>query len=133
MRLPTIKEEIIDYKHSRVLEPWEFYSEVLKCKITIQTGFIYDHESVPFFKGTSHRGGLLHDYLCRTDSVPVVTKKQAADAYLEILTIQKTPTWRRYGKYIVVLVWRGYFHKHNIEATYEEISGRKERVDKSGS
>ena len=133
MRLETIKEEVITYKYSRLLKPWSFYSEVLDCWIEVPTAFVYDHESVPFFKGTSKRGGLVHDYLSRKNSLPTVTKKQAADAYREIMTFQNNARWRRYGKYLVVLVWPGYFHKHNVLATYEEISGEKENADKSGS
>ena len=126
MKLMTIHEEVIDHKYSRLVRGWSSYSEVLECLIYIPRGFVYDHESVPLFKGTSHRGGLGHDYLCRTDSIPVVTKKQAADVYLEIMTIQGNARWRRYLKYWTVRVWPGYFHKHSVNATYEEISGRKE-------
>ena len=133
MYLPTIKEEVLDYRYSRILEPWSFYSEILGCLLTIPRGFVYDHESVPILKGTSHRGGLGHDYLSRKDSVPCVKKGIAAKVYREIMTAQNKPIWRRRLKYAFVLVWPGYFHKHSVFATYEEITGRKENVDKSGS
>jgi hypothetical protein len=119
----NIKEEIIDYKYSRLLAPYRFKSDVLKCIVTIPKGFVYDHESVPIIKGTSKRGGLIHDYLCRTDSKPVVTKKQAADAYLEVMAKRGNSWWRRYGKYWFVRIWPCYFHKFKVMATYEEIAG----------
>jgi hypothetical protein len=122
----NIKEELIDYKYSRLLAPYQYKSKVLGCTVTVPTGFIYDHESVPIIKGTSHRGGLIHDYLCRIDSKPVVTKKQAADAYLEVMALRGNPWWRRYAKYWVVRFAFGYFHKLKVNATYEEITGRKE-------
>ena len=129
MELSGIFEEVIDYKYSRLMVFWQFKSRVLGEWITVPEGFVYDHESVPLFKGTSHRGGLVHDYLCRIDSRPVVSKKKAADVYLEVMTIQENPRWKRYLKYYAVLIAWGYFHKLKVNATYEEITGRKESAD----
>ena len=76
---------------------------------------------------------MIHDYLCRIDSVPVVAKKQAAEVYYEIMECRdglpdKETTlgavslfFRRWIKYGVVRVWPGYFHKHTVNATYEEM------------
>lgn len=121
----NIQEEILDYKYSRLLGPYRFASKVLDCVVSIPKGFVYDHESIPLIKGTSHRGGLVHDYLCRIDSVPVVTKKQAADVYLEVMKWRGNSFLRRYVKYWAVRIWPGYFHKFTVMATYEEITGRK--------
>jgi hypothetical protein len=67
------------------------------------------------------------------DSVPVVTKKQAADVYLEVMKcrdglpdrysrLSAISLWaRRWIKYGVVRVWPGYFHKHTVAATYDEM------------
>jgi len=119
----TIKEELIDnYKYFRLLAPYRYKSAILGCMITVPKGFVYDKESVPIIKGTSHRGGLIHDYLCRIDSVPVVTKRQAADVYLEVMTFRGNAWLRRYVKYWVVRVAFGYFHKLRVKATYEEIT-----------
>lgn len=121
-----IKETVIDYKYSRLLAPYSFKSRALGCMVTAPKGLVYDHESVPFIKGTSHRGGLIHDYLCRIDSKPVVTKKQAAEVYLEVMKYRGNPWYRRYIKYWVVRIAWGYFHKLNVNASYEDITGRKE-------
>ena len=123
----NIKEEVIDYKYSRLLAPYSFKTRrVGSTVVTVPIGFVYDHESVPFIKGTSHRGGLIHDYLCRIDSEPIVSKKQAADVYLEVMKYRCNPWLRRYIKYWFVRLAWGYFHKLKVKATYEEITGRKE-------
>ena len=124
----SIKEEIIDYKFSRLLAAFYFDSTVLERTVTVPTGFVYDHESVPFIKGTSHRAGLVHDYLCRTDSKPVVTKKVSADVYLEVMAFRGNAWWRRYIKYWAVRLAPGYFHKHPVMATYADITGREEQA-----
>lgn len=133
----------IDYKYSRIHEPFIFESEVLEAvglssRVEVPTGFVHNYESVPFFKGTSKSGGVGHDYLCRSDCKPEgVTKKIAADVYFEIMetsdqrkatgNLQLIRFWfRRWLKYSVVLVAPGYFHKHKVNATYEEMSGEKE-------
>ena len=121
---PLINQDI-DYKYSQIFVPFKVESDILKCTIVVPKGFIHDYESVPLIKGTSKSGGVVHDYLCRIDSVPVVTKKVAADVYLEIMKYRCNSWWRRWLKYGVVRVWPGYFHKHTVEATYEEMSGKK--------
>lgn len=122
----NIKEEIIDYKYSRLLAPYRVVSTVLGCVITVPRGFVYDHESVPIIKGTSHRGGLVHDYLCRYDSDPVVTKKVAADVYLEVMKWRGNPVWRRYIKYWAVRLAWGYFHVYPVAATYSDLTGKED-------
>lgn len=131
---PLINEDIT-YKYSRIHEPFRFYSEVLKCEVEVPPGFVHDFESVPIIKGTSKRGGVGHDYLSRTDSVPVVSKGTAAAVYFELcesrdgLADKETALgsfnlwWRRWVKWGVVRIWPGYFHKFEVMASYEEISG----------
>ncbi|HBJ74975.1 MAG TPA: hypothetical protein DDY86_05555 [Syntrophaceae bacterium] len=129
----------IDYAYSQIHEPFVVQLDELKKAgladtITIPAGFVHDYESVPLFKGTSKTGGVVHDYLCRADSVPLVTKKLAADCYFEVMEssdqtkatgkLQLARFWlRRWAKYVVVVVAPGYFHKHKVLATYEEMAG----------
>ncbi len=127
MALQEIWESVIDAEYSEILAPWSFHSNALGCNVTVPAGFIYDHESIPLFKGTSKRGGLVHDYLSRIDSKPVCTKKGAARAYKEVMTIQKNEAWRIFRNYWIVRFWPGYFHKYSIKATYEKISGRSRK------
>jgi len=116
---PNVDE--INYKYVQFKEPFPMHSDIIG-DFTIPVGFVCDRESVPLFKGTSIRGGYAHDYLCRYDSVPVVDKKTAADVYLEIMKQRGSSWWRRYGKYWVVRMAWGYFHKFSVMATYEEIT-----------
>lgn len=130
-----------DCRYSRIYEP--FVVEDIKAlrdaglqdRIEIPTCFVHDYESVPVVKGTSKRGGVVHDYLCRKNSVPVVTKTLAAAVYFEVMEASaagkpdqewynRLDMWlRRWVKYGFVKVWPGYFHKHLVEATYEEMIG----------
>jgi len=135
---PLINEDI-DAWYSRIYEPFIFESDVLKKagydpRVEVPIGFVHDYESVPIIKGTSKHGGVGHDYLSRIDSVPCVTKKIAADVYFEIMksrVAEKIPHkkyftrfnlwWRRWLKWGTVIIAPGYFHKHKVMATYEEM------------
>jgi len=136
---PLLTENIDDTKYVRLIAPFRFVSDVLykeglADEVTVPAGFVMDFESVPVIRGTSKRAGTAHDYLCRLDSVPVVTKDIAARVYLEIMTYRDglledslmgkfDRWWRRWVKYAAVRVAPGYFHKHKVLATYEEMAG----------
>ena len=123
--LSKLITEEIDSKYARMVFPFVYYSDILNKIIEIPIGFVFDYESVPLIKGTSKRGGAIHDYLCRIDSIPVVTKKVAAEIYLEAMTARKNPWGRRYIKYWAVRIAWGYFHVLKVLATYKEISGNE--------
>ncbi|MCD6161004.1 MAG: DUF1353 domain-containing protein [candidate division Zixibacteria bacterium] len=95
-------------------EPFWFYSSVLGLWVKIPVGFTCDLESIPLIRGLCRTGGLIHDYLCRTDSDPIVTKKQAADVYRETLRYFGHPAWKIRIKYWTVRWAWGYFHKKII-------------------
>jgi hypothetical protein len=105
---------VIDHKRSVLVEPFFFHSDVLKADCIIPPGFEMDWESVPLIKGTSKIAGLIHDYLCRKDSNPVVTKKIAADVYREFLIFRGASWWRWRAKYWTVRIAPGYFHKLKV-------------------
>ena len=106
--------QVIDYKNSKFIEPFEFYSGVLNQWCVIPIGFITDWESIPIIRGTSKISGCIHDYLCRYDSVPTISKIKAAQVYLEFLLFRSTLKWVAYIKYLAVIVAKGYFHKRGI-------------------
>ena len=145
---PLLTDNIDDCRYVRLIQPFRFQSDVLakyglKSIVEAPIGFVQDFESVPIVKGTSKRAGTAHDYLCRIDSDPIVTKAIAAEVYREILNYchtheinphtglyvekgrsvyEATDNWfREWGKWGVVYVWPGYFHKYKVLATYEEI------------
>lgn len=95
-------------------EPFLFYSDVLGRWVEIPVGFICDLESIPLIRGLCRTGGLIHDYLCRYDSDPIVSKKVSADVYKEALYFFEHPPWKVNGKYYVVRIIRGYFHVKSV-------------------
>jgi len=107
----------------------------LQSRVTVQAGFIQDFESIPIVRGRNKRGGTIHDYLSCHDSIPVVTKQLAAEAYWEMNVYTDSidhsrnypvmvADWaRRWSKWAVVRVWPGYFHKRSIYATCKELTG----------
>jgi hypothetical protein len=137
---PLHLEDLDNCRFSRLLTVFDFESDVLKrlglpsrCRIPVS--FVQDLESVPWFRGTNNRAGLIHDYLCRIDSIPVVTRSVAAAVYYEFLrhcygedprnskwlwaTKKYLRSWIKWG---VVYVAPGYFHKHLVLATPEEMA-----------
>lgn len=131
--LDSIKiERIPGTEYVRLLEPFLFYSVVLRSWCAIPKGFIYDEESVPVLRGTNPEAGAVHDYLCRKDSIPLVDKKTAAAVYqefqayydnMEMGFFNKIWDWvKRQFKTDVVKVAPDYFHKHRVNASYEEMS-----------
>lgn len=149
--LSPLKTEIIlgsDGKYHKLLEPYIFESDILKelglkyiCEIPV--GFIYDLESVPFIRGTCPEAGTVHDYLCRIDSDPQVSKKIAASVYFEILhyiySLDDTKDTRgffekvgdklkKYIKWGAVYISSGYFHKLKVMSKYDEIIIVNKRV-----
>jgi hypothetical protein len=118
-----------DNKFVRLLRAFRFYSDVLGRWCTIPRDFIYDEESIPLFKGTNPEAGAAHDYLCRSDSDPVVTGYVAAQVYDEIQAYfdNKEPgtvnrAWdfirRKVKTWAVVALRATYFHKHKVMDTY---------------
>jgi hypothetical protein len=134
---PLITEDIDNCRYVRIVEPFGFESDVLKKhgfypRVYIPVGFVMDYESVPVVRGTNKRGGAAHDYLCRIDSIPVVSKAVSAEVYREIMKHCYTLTdrsWRQkvrdclraWIKWAVVRVAWGYWHKHKVSASYEEM------------
>lgn len=124
----------------KLTQPFKFKSDVLeshnlKSEVEVPAGFICDFESVPIFRGSNIRGGVAHDYLSRIDSIPVVSKAICAEVYREIMKhcylldkdikehwYNRVRFWnRRWIKWGVVRVAPGYFHKHKVMATLDEL------------
>lgn len=136
-RVPkSMKTEFIpgDCRYVRLLEDWPLYSEILRRWVIVPAGFVFDLESVPLLRGSNPEAGCAHDYLCRSDSDPVVSSWVAAQVYFEIqdhFDSQETGTInhafdciKRYVKcFFVVIATPTYFHKHKVMAPYAEIRG----------
>lgn len=105
--------------HSQLVRFFYFESDVLRklglpYKAVIPVGFIMDWESIWIFRGRDRIPGLIHDYLSRKDSIPVVSKTVAADVYLEFLNYEKPLGWWERTKYWCVRIIPGYFHKKTV-------------------
>ena len=117
------------------------------------TGFVFDFESIPNWLrgpvGTNKRGGAAHDPVSRRGFIPGITKALGAAVYFEIMDycdaldterfrvsnspyipdavvvpyVQAKDWSRRWVKYGVVRVWPGYWQKHELMATCQEIAG----------
>ena len=87
----------------------------------------------------AYGAGVGHALVCRTNFKTrnkgiTPTKWQAAKVYDELQAyydeketgnvLNRSGDWfKRLFKTGVVAVWMGYYHKHNVEATYEEMTG----------
>jgi len=136
----TIKiERIPGYKYVRLIDNFWFYSTILGRWCCIPKGFIYDEESVPLLRGTNPEAGAIHDYLCRSDSDPIVDQLTAAKVYREFIAYyneiepkesNKFKEWldaiydfiKMRVKPDIVIVAQGYFHKLPVMATLEQVA-----------
>ena len=111
-----------------VLEkPLVYYSSLLKSKskqpqIVVPAGFECDLASVPripfiyaAWGGRVHREAVLHDYLYRIDSIPVVSFLIANRVFLEAAKLRKKPWHIRWPMFIGVTIG-GYpsYHKRLV-------------------
>jgi len=132
--LTKLITEDIDGKYVRLMQDFRYYSSLLGCEIVVPKDFVCDFESVPVIRGSSKRGGCIHDYLCRIDAVPTVTKSQAATLYREVMKERDkefplSQSWlyrakmlcARWIKSTVVRFAWGYWHRLKVTASYEEV------------
>jgi Protein of unknown function (DUF1353). len=96
----------IDDKRWRLHEPLVYESDLLEYIITVPKGFITDLASVPrvpvvywFWGGREHREAVLHDYLYRIDSNPVVLRSVANEVFLEAAKSRQKSLCVRYPMY----------------------------------
>jgi len=143
-----------DPRYVRNIEKWSFYSTVVDDWCDAPSEFVHDTESVPIVTGSNREAGTGHDLTCRSDFITrekkiSPTKLQSARIYLELqrhfdrlerkqwksskwqdwALDQPNRLWdlfKRGGKTAIVIVVPGYFHKHKVMATFEEMSGKKE-------
>jgi len=112
----------------RLNSPLEYESSLLGCKITAPKDFYTDLASVPrvpiaywFYGGRAHREAVIHDYLFRKNSVPIVTCSQANKVFLEAMASRGKKKCVRYAMYAGVCLggWT-MFHKKNVEDIIKE-------------
>jgi hypothetical protein len=111
----------IGNKIAMVASPFIYQSDYFKSPIEVPAGFYTDFESVPripliydWLGDTSMRGGVIHDYLSRSDSLPIVDQKKAADVYYEVCRLTGNNRIEAYMKWLAVRYAWGFFHKHTV-------------------
>jgi len=99
-------------------KPLVYYSNLLKTQIAIPAGFETDLASVPrmpfvylLWGGKAHREGVLHDYLYRCDSNPIISFTKANSVFLEAMKSRGKPLRVRWPMFLGVAVG-GYFSYH---------------------
>jgi len=72
--------------------PLIYRSDILGCDIEAPMGFETDFSSVPrvpivysFWGGKAHREGVIHNYLFRSDSIPIVSFSMANKVFKEAM------------------------------------------------
>ena len=99
-----------------------YYSEILQCEVEVPTGFQTDLASVPrvpiayyFWGARCHREAVVHDYLCRIDSAPVVGLDTANAGFQEAMGVRGKPRYISKPMYWGVCfgTWK-YFHKRFV-------------------
>ena len=113
---------IDDDKIWELLSPLRYYSEILQCEIEVPTGFQTDLASVPrvpvfyyFWGARCHREAVVHDYLCRIDSDPVVGLDTANAVFQEAMGVRGKPRYISKPMYwgVCAGTWK-YFHKRFV-------------------
>jgi hypothetical protein len=102
-------------------QPLVFISDLVG-KITVPKNFQTDFASVPripiayeFFGDRAHREAVVHDYLYRIDSIPLVTFSQANKVFLEAMKVRGKSFFVRYSMYLgVVLGGCTSYHKKKV-------------------
>jgi hypothetical protein len=105
--------------------PLVYQSNILSgFKITVPAGFETDFASVPrvpiayeLFGDKAHRESVVHDWLYRIDSIPVVSKKTADAVFLEAMKCRGKGFFVRYAMYFGVVLGGGSsYHKKRMGA-----------------
>lgn len=101
------------------------YDSDLIGKVTVPVGFETDLASVPripviysMWGNRAHREAVIHDYLFRIDSFPIVSFSVANSVLLESMTALGKSWYIRYPMYWGVCIGSyGFYHKHKVEDT----------------
>ncbi len=97
-------------------------SELLGRIVCVPIRFITDLASVPrvpiaytLWGDRSHHEAVLHDYLYRSDSIPIVSRKTADKIFLEAMKYRGKPLRIRWPMYLGVRIGGfGAYHKKKV-------------------
>lgn len=121
--------EDLDDTYARLTKVLVYKSDLLDFIIRIPVGFITDFSSVPrvpiaywFWGGRSHKEAVLHDFLYRIDSIPVVSFSIANKVFKEAMESRGKSFFVRWPMFVGTVVggWFSY-HKHKVMDSVEEL------------
>jgi hypothetical protein len=102
----------------RLKQPLMYYSDLLECTLVVPAGFETDFASVPrvpvayyLFGSRAHRESVIHDYLFRKDSKPVVDFMTANTVFLEAMELRGKTKFVRYAMFLGVCFSFFAYHK----------------------
>lgn len=109
-------------------KPLGYYSSLLKHLVTVPTGFETDLASVPrlpfiytLWGGKAHREGVIHDYLYRSNSVPLVPRATADSVFKEAMGLRGKPWYVRWPMFWGVrLGGFGSYHKRLVGDKFKD-------------
>ena len=120
--LTELDVKCIDDKSWILSTAFEYRSDIIGL-VKVPIGFQTDFASVPripifyiLFGDRAHREAVLHDYLYRIDSSPVVERAQADDVFFEAMKERGKGFMVRYAMYWGVRLggWTAY-HKKTVK------------------
>lgn len=108
--------EYIDGRNYRLIQEFEFTSDIAGQLIRVPEGFVTDFASVPRFfwrvlppTGQYGKAAVIHDYLYRTH---LTTKKIADQVFLEATKALGVSAWKRQTMYYAVRLFGGRAYRH---------------------
>jgi len=102
----------------RLKHPLMYWSDLLNYTVVVPAGFETDFASVPrvpvaytLFGDRAHRESVIHDYLFRKDSKPLVNFMTANKVFLEAMEFRGKTKFVRYAMFFGVCFSFFCFHK----------------------
>jgi hypothetical protein len=110
----------------RLTQPLCYHSNIVGI-VDVPAGFETDLASVPripllwlLWGGICHREGVVHDFLYRSDALPLVKKEQADKVFLEAMAVRGKAAYVRYPMYWGVKFGGGSsYHKRKVVDEFE--------------
>lgn len=121
--LTQLKITLLDNDKIWILDAPLIYESDLVGRIEVPVDFQTDFASVPrlpiiysLFGDRAHREAVIHDYIFRIDSIPIVSFEISNKVFLEAMTVRNKPVYIRYPMYYgVCLGAKNAYHKRYVK------------------
>jgi hypothetical protein len=127
--LTNLNAELVSDKVWQLTKYLSYKSDLLDCTVLVPSGFQTDLASVPripivysIWGARAHREAVVHDYLFRSDAVPLVTFSVGNKVFLESMKATGKSVWIRWPMYIgVQLGSRAFYHIRKVSAILKKV------------